>query len=222
MGDQHDHLIRALAADLRPVVPLSSPLVRTAFWFAASLVLALLLYALPTRPHLGQVGGDASPTVFAGVAASVFLAFFAALAAFELSLPQRGSWWALLSLPFLAAFILIQGWGCLESLYDASVWGASIEESSSCLVATILLSLPPSALILFMLRKTMPLRPHLVAVQAGLAGAGVGAFLLILVHPHDSALLDLAAHMLAIAIIIAANLVLGGWLLSPKKFAPIS
>jgi hypothetical protein len=54
-------------------------------------------------------------------------------------------------------------------------------------------------------------------VLGGLAASGAAATLLVLVHPHDSAVLDLAAHAVAVVAVIGLNVLLGGRLLVPAN-----
>jgi hypothetical protein len=58
--------------------------------------------------------------------------------------------------------------------------------------------------MLFMLWRAAPLMPWLAVAMGGLASAGAAATLLELVHPHDAALLDLGAHLVAVAAVLAA------------------
>jgi hypothetical protein len=71
--------------------------------------------------------------------------------------------------------------------------------------------------MILMVRRARPLRPLRVAIVGGLAAAAAAATLLVLVHPHDSAVLDLAAHAVAVVVIIGLNVLLGGRLLVPAN-----
>jgi len=90
-------------------------------------------------------------------------------------------------------------------------------ESVSCLMLILGLSVPLSALLLVMLRRGYSLRPNLTAVVAGVACAAAAATLLNLVHSYDAAATDLAAHAVAVAIVIVLNRIFGGRILSGTK-----
>ena len=68
-----------------------------------------------------------------------------------------------------------------------------------------------------MVRRARPLRPLPVAILGGLAAAAAGATLLILVHPHDSAVLDLCSHSLAVIVVVCLNVLVGGRLFVPAN-----
>lgn len=208
-------LIQDLGADLRPVRRLPPPWLRALLWLAVVLAVALIL--VTTRallPALGIVGND--PFMLPGAYASLATAILAAIAAFELSLPDRSDAWALLPLPPLVVWVVLNGLGCLATL---AIPGAETSpfQFMVCLGLIFAISLPLTAAMIFMLRRTRPLRPLRVGVLGGLAASAAAATLLVLIHPHDSAVLDLAAHAVAVAAIIGLNVLLGGRLLVPAN-----
>jgi len=144
-------------------------------------------------------------------------AVLAAVAAFQLSLPDRSNMWTMLPLPAFAAWVIINGLGCLA--YTSSpgalpgLWPGFVQ----CLSVLVLLSLPLTILLVLMVRRARPLRPMRVAVLGGLATAAAAGTLLCFVHPHDATALDLAAHTLAVLAILAINALLGGRLLVPAN-----
>jgi len=73
---------------------------------------------------------------------------------------------------------------------------------------------PLSALLILMLRRACPLRPVLAAVMVGLASAAASASLLEICHAFDAAATDLLTHALAVALVVAVNVAMGGRLLS--------
>jgi hypothetical protein len=212
-GDDISRLIGDLSADLEPVRRLPAPWLRALIWLGVVLAMGLLLVATRTLlPALGIIGND--PFMLAGAYASLATAVLAAIAAFELSLPDRSDAWALLPLPALAVWIALNGLGCLATL---AIPGAQTSpfQFMVCFSLILGISIPLTIAILLMLRRARPLRPIRVGVLGGLAASAAAATLLILVHPHDSAVLDLAAHATAVAVIIGFNVVLGGRLLAP-------
>jgi hypothetical protein len=206
-------LIGALSADLKPVRRLAPPWLRTLYWLAAVLCLALVLVAI--RIVFSWNGEpEVDPYVIPGALASGVTALLAALAAFELSLPDRSSAWALLPVPAFVVWVAINGLGCVASLANPAVQN-NVPLFFTCLSIISALSIPLSIATIVMVRRARPLRPLPVAVLGGLAAAAAGATLLVLVHPHDSAVLDLCSHALAVIVIVAINVLVGGRLLAP-------
>jgi hypothetical protein len=214
-GSDISRLIGDLGADLKPVRRLPPPWLRALIWLGAVLILAALLVATRTLlPALGIVGND--PFMLPGAYASLVTAVLAAVAAFELSLPDRSDAWILLPLPPLAVWVALNGLGCLATL---AVPGAQTTpfQFMVCLSLLVAISLPLTIAMIVMLRRTRPLRPLRVGILGGLAASAAAATLLILIHPHDSAVLDLAAHAVAVAVIIGINVLLGGRLFVPAN-----
>jgi hypothetical protein len=217
MSESHDisRLIGNLSADLRPVRRLPPPWLRALVWLGVVVVVALFLVATRTLlPALGIVGND--PFMLPGAYASLATAILAAVAAFELSLPDRSDAWIWLPLPALLVWIALNGLGCLATLAIPGTQTTPFQ-FTVCLTLLLAISLPLTAAMIFMVRRARPLRPMRVAVLGGLAASGAAATLLILIHPHDSAVLDLAAHGVAVALIIGLNVLLGGRLLVPAN-----
>lgn len=214
-GGDISRLIGDLGADLRPVRRLPPPWLRAAVWLGAVAVVAAVLVATRTLlPALGIVGND--PFMVPGAYASLATAVLAALAAFELSLPDRSDAWAWLPVPALGVWIVLNGLGCLATLAIPGTQTSPFQ-FMVCLGLIFAISLPLTAAMVLMVRRARPLRPLRVAVLGGLAASAAAATLLILIHPHDSAVLDLAAHAVAVAAIIGLNVLLGGRLLVPAN-----
>ena len=80
----------------------------------------------------------------------------------------------------------------------------------ACLQVLLLISLPLTLLLTWLLMRAYPLRPGLTAALGGLASAGAAASLLTLIHPFDATLDDLAVHGVAVLLVIGAARWLGG------------
>jgi hypothetical protein len=194
---------------------LPPPWRRTLVWLAVVVVVALFLVATRTLlPALGIIGND--PFMLPGAYASLATAVLAAIAAFELSLPDRRDAWIWLPVPALLLWIALNGLGCLATLAIPGTQTTPFQ-FGVCLSLLLAISLPLTTAMIFMVRRARPLRPLRVAVLGGLAASGAAATLLVVIHPHDSAVLDLAAHAVAVALIIGLNLLLGGRLLVPAN-----
>lgn len=204
----HDPMIRDLAAGLRPVKPLGSPARRAVVWLAVvasvAAVLGLLsdLVAVETRLL-------ASADMWLAVAGSVLTSICAAVAAFELSVPDRKPAWALLPVPPFALWIAASGLGCLRDWLIPGTHAAVLSEARDCFVFIVGLSVPLGAVLLFMLRRGYSLHGDLAAVTGSLAVAAAAASLLNFFHPFDAAATDLAVHAVSVALIVATGRALG-------------
>lgn len=208
-------LIGELSADLKPVRRLAPPWLRSLYWLLAVMCLALVLIAIRVVfDWSGQPEVD--PYVLPGALASGVTAILAAYAAFQLSLPDRSGAWALLPVPAFVVWVAINGLGCVASIANPAVQ-SNVPQFFTCLSIIFALSIPLSVATIVMIRRARPLRPLPVAVLGGLAASAAGATLLILVHPHDSAVLDICSHALAVAVVVGLNVLVGGRLFVPAN-----
>ena len=209
MDGTNDRLIGALAEDLRPVRVLPPPALRTLSWLllVAAIAAVLALFAdVAAMWHRITATADTSLAVLGTIATMATAAF----AAFELGLPDRSRAWALLPLPALALWVGASGLGCLRGYILPGTHVAVMGESRDCLLFIIGLSVPLAAVLVVMLRRAYSLSPPLTAAMAGLAAAAAAATLLNFFHPFDAAATDLAVHLVAVLIVVAAVRLLGG------------
>lgn len=210
---QHQALIDALGAELTPVRRLLPPWLRTLGWLlVVAVIAAVLLVHYGDGPMLRRWSG--APDLGWAAVGAVLTATCAAWCAFVLGVPGRSRAWALLPLPGLLLWIGASGLGCLRHWLAPGTSIASMHQSADCLVFIISFSIPLSGLMVWLLRRACPLRPALTAVMAGLASAAASASLLEICHSFDAAATDLLTHALAVAIVVAANAMMGGRLLS--------
>ena len=210
----NDCLVEALAADLTPVRRLAPPSLRVLFWLA---IVAAIAFALAKFCDLGAMTRrfTAAPDLWFAAAGSMLTAVLAAVAAFQLSLPDRKPVWALLPLPAAVLWIGASGIGCLRGVAETNP--AWLDESERCLTFILGISIPLSILLIVMLRRGCSLRPNLTAIVGGLACASAAATLLNFVHPYDAAASDLTVHAAAVGVVIVANKIFGGRVLTGKK-----
>ena len=211
-SDSNDRLVQALGADLTTVRHLPSPGLRALMWLAILGSMAIAL-AMVSDVKAMMIRLMAAPDLWLAALASMLTAVLAAIAAFELSLPDRKAAWALLPLPALLLWISASGMGCLRAWSVAEISPMPSVQPEHCLIFIIGFSLPLSLVLIAMLRRGFSLRPNLTAVVGGLACASAAATLLNFVHPYDAAATDLAVHGLAVTIIILANTAFGGRIL---------
>jgi hypothetical protein len=139
------------------------------------------------------------------VTGSTLTAVLATIAAFQLSLPDGRTIWALLPIPSALLWVGASGLGCLRTWLVPGTHDASFAEAKDCFVFIVGLSIPLSAMLILMLRRGYSLRPNLMGVVGGLAVAAASATLLNLFHPYDAAATDLTVHATAVAVVILAN-----------------
>lgn len=212
---QHQALIDTLGAGLTPVRRLLPPWLRALGWLlVVGVIAALLLMHYGTAPMLRRWAG-AHDLAWAA-AGAVLTAVCAAWAVFVLGVPGRSRAWAWLPLPGALLWIGASGLGCLRTWLAPGTSIATVHQSADCLVFIVSFSIPLSALMIGLLRRACPLRPILTALLVGLASAAASASLLEICHAYDAAATDLLTHALAVGIVIAANTVMGGRLLSRR------
>jgi hypothetical protein len=208
----HEHLIRNLANDLVPVRRLRSPTVRALSWLGVVALVGAALARFADLPAL-ETRLSGAPDMWLAVIGSVLTAVLAALAAFQLSLPDANRAWVLLPLPAAMLWIIASGLGCLRVWFVPGTHVAELNDARDCLIFIIGISIPLSALMFVMLRRACSLEPGLTAVSAGLATAAAAATLLNFFHPFDAAATDLAVHSCAVALVVVANWAFSGRLL---------
>ncbi|HEY4403235.1 MAG TPA: NrsF family protein [Xanthobacteraceae bacterium] len=209
---RHENIIRSLIADLEPVRPLPPPGRRALLWLAVVAALAFMLAAVADRPAaLARL--TAAPDIWLAASGSALTMVLAAIAAFQLSLPDRNRLWALLPMPASILWIGASGAGCLRAWVVPGTHAAVLDDSKDCIAFILALGVPLSVLLLGMLRQGHTLQPGLTAVVAGFASAAAAATLLVLFHPYDASATDVVVHVVAVALVIIGNRALGGRLL---------
>lgn len=200
---EHDRLIAKLTQNLAPVRRVR-PTRLVILWLVA---VALLADFFAVRADLHAMMADLmlAPYMWLAALSSALTAVLAVIAAFMTGIPGRSPRWALLPLPALAWWIIEGGMG-FAHIWRLPGWqDASMVAAEYAFGFIVLVSLPLSALLAVLLRRTFPLRPNLTAALAGLAAAGAAATLLNFFHAYDGSLSDLVAHVVSVAIVIGAN-----------------
>lgn len=188
-----EDLISSLAAELRPVRPLRPPALRALAWLGlAILALAACVAVYGLRADLGE--RMTRPHEVLQLALAVLTGVLAAVAAFQLALPDRSPRWGLLPLPAAAGWLATMGWGCLADLARIGPQALSLGVSWGCFRFIVLMGVPLALSLVWMLRHAGPIRPVPVAALGGLAGAALCAAGLSLFHHLDAAAMVLAWH----------------------------
>ena len=135
-------------------------------------------------------------------AAGLLTGITAVVAAFYLSVPDRGSWWRYAPLPPLALWVATSGLGCLQYGFGMGPAGDRLGESLHCFRFIIMVSAPLALLLYVVLRRARPLQPLPVALTAALGVAALAAFVLQFFHPFDSTVIDLTMHAAAVLVVV--------------------
>jgi len=197
-----DALIGALGQGLAPVRPLPPPALRALLWLGLVTLLVgggVLRWANPAI----IAARTAEPRLALECAAALLTGIIAVIAAFHLSLPDRTSLWRYAPLPPLLLWIATSGLGCLQYGGGLGPAGDRLGESSHCFIFIVLVSTPLALMLYAVLRRARPLEPLPVALCAALGVAALAAFVLQFFHPFDTTVVDLSAHLAAVAVVVA-------------------
>ena len=203
-----EELIDSLSANVRPVRRPRPPMVRCACWLMfAAVIVAMLAISHGVRPDLAQRFQE--PLFAVRVLAALATGILAAVATFQISLPDRRGQWAWLPLPAAAVWLSTVGYGCLASWVRLNPDGVYLAEVLSC-IATLILTSTPLALAMFlMIRRVGPLRPAPVTLCGALAIAAITATALSLFHNLDATVLILIWNLGVAALFMTLGGVFG-------------
>lgn len=200
-----DELIEALAADARPVRPLASPLKRALKALAiAALCSVLAIYLLGDVGQLLARYAGREALMAVEMAAMLATGVLAVTGAFFVSIPGRSRRWLLAPLPFFTVWLLLSGLGCYGDLARSGASAQELGHSLDCLRFIVLTSVGLGAPLIWLLSRARPINPLPVALLGGLGIAAIAAFLLQFFHPFSVTFIDLAVHLLAIALVVSA------------------
>jgi hypothetical protein len=215
-GRPTDRLIDLLSADVAPVRPLRSPTRRALETLALLAVLgALAILLLPDSNPLAVRGTGEKVQAGMELAAMLATGTLAVVGAFHLSIPGRSRRWLALPLLPFAAWLMLSGVGCYRDFILRGSAGLELGHSVDCLVFILGASLLLGAPLIWRLSRAAPIDPLPVAALGGLGAAAFSAFLLQFFHPFAVTFLDLAVHLIAIAIVIGLTALLNRPILRP-------
>jgi hypothetical protein len=201
-------LIDALVETATPVQRLRPPIVRAGLWLAfAAIVLGLIAIAHGVRPDFSD--RVRQPLFVLGMIGALATGILAAVASFQISLPDRSRLWTVLPLPPLALWVATIGYGCLTDWVSIEPNGVHMGEAVRCFATLLMTSVPLSIAMLVMLRYAALLRPLEVSVTGGLAVAALTACALSLFHDLDATVMILTWNLGAAALIAALGSLFG-------------
>lgn len=185
-----EDLIRSLAAEATTIRPLRPPWVRVAVWLAlAAPYVAAVVFMMSVRPDLPDKLSDVRFVV--EQAAALITALTAAFAAFALTIPGRSHRLAFLPLVPFAVWLGALGQGCVDAWFRFGQAGLSLRPDWACFPGIVVVGAVPGILMVVMLRRGAPLRPHLATALGALAVAALGDFGLRLFHSQDASVMVL-------------------------------
>ena len=201
-------LIDALAETATPVRRLRPPIVRAGLWLAfAATVLGLIAIAHGVRPDFSD--RVRQPLFVLSMIGALATGILAAVASFQISLPDRSRLWTVLPLPPLALWVATIGYGCLTDWVSIEPNGVHMGEAVRCFATLLMTSVPLSIAMLVMLRYAALLRPLEASATGGLAVAALTAFALSLFHDLDATVMILTWNLGAAALIAALGALFG-------------
>jgi hypothetical protein len=196
-------MIDGLVRDAAPVRRLRRPIVRSALWLgAALLVVALVAVLHGIRPDLTAHLTERNFLVSFGLALATGI--LAAIAAFIASLPDRSRWWLLLPVPTLVLWLATLGPQCLTEWVETAPDGGTMPGiTAKCFITLVVTSLPLQLGLMAMLRHAARLRPYLVTIVGGVAVAALTAAALRAMNEPDATLLVVAWNVAVAGVIVA-------------------
>lgn len=216
MNERLDELIDSLAASAPPVRPLGNPLRRALTTFGAAMLLGGLAVYFRGDTHqlLARYPGREALMAIE-VAAMLATGVLAIIGAFFLSIPGRSRRWLLAPLPSFLLWLLLSGGGCYGDWMRTGTAGAGMAHSADCLLFIIAVSLMLGAPLIWRLSRAAPIEPLPVALLGGLGSAALAALLLQFFHPFAVTFMDLAVHLIAILLVMAATALMNRIVLAP-------
>jgi len=217
MTTKTEALIENLTRDLKAVVPLKGPWIRTLRWLgilAPYCVTAVLLLHFVGKLPVPLV--DTQFLLEQGFA--ILTGITAAMAAFASTTPGRSRSYLLWPLLPLFGWLATLGQACFHNMSS----GLSFQHNLLCLPFIIILGTPPAVILWMMLRRGAPLTPSWTAAFGALAAAGFGNFCVRLVHAEDVSLMLIVWHIGGIFILTAATSAFGRSLLNWRSVKTVS
>jgi len=211
-----DELIDQLAADAKPVRPLASPLKRalkTLALLALGGGIAVLARGDAERLLARYAGREGIMAL--ELAAMLATGVLAVTAAFFVSVPGRSRRWLLAPIPPFLLWLFLSGLGCYGDWVRNGPTGLEIGHSLDCLLFILATSIFLAPLLIWRLSRAAPIDPLPVALLGGLGIAALAAFLLNFFHETDVTVIDLAVHLVAILLVVAATGLLNRRTLAP-------
>ncbi len=205
-------LMDSLVTDLKPVKPLRSPGLRAAGWIAAvAVVAAALVVAMANLPAFAQ--RMSHPDFIAECAAALIAGLLSIVAAFHLSVPGYSPRWSWVPALSSLGWLICTGWASWHRWIMDGEPADAMFGSLQCFEFIVGVSLPLTATLFLLLRRSYPLAPLPLAAAASVGVAGIATFLLQFFHSTHTGPIDLGTHVAAVLVVISLGTLLGGRML---------
>ena len=203
-----DTLIAQLSERLEPVHPLRKPWLRAALWTAfATVIIALLGIFFGARADIAHALHEAKFVM--PLVGSWLTGLTAAIAAFEVSLPDRSRHWLWLPLPPVLLWSSGFAYGCLANWVEIPEDAPIASGSIACIGTILLVSAALLIVLLPMLRRAKTLRPGLTAWLGCLAVSGFADTAHLLVDTEQASLLALTINLVPALVLVPLAGLLG-------------
>jgi len=198
-----DVLVRELAAQVRPVVPVGHPLVRFGGWVAfAAVWIAAAVATLGVRGDLAAAAR--APEFMWQVGLPLALGLTATMVAFVASVPGPASRWrSVTPLAVLMSWLLLLVVGALSA--DSGHVGAG----ARCMRNLVAFSVPPGLLLYLMLRRAAPLDRGTVGMLAAVGMSALAQVGTRFVCHNDGLLHVLAWHCSFVCVLGGVGILVG-------------
>ena len=210
-----DDLLAELAADpaARPLAPPMQRAFGTLAVISVPAAITILFFS-DTPGLLARYAGRLDMMMLE-MAAMLATGAIAIAAAFHLAIPGRSKAWLLApTIPF-AAWMWLSGLGCYRDFVRRGPSGWEPGHGGDCLIFILTVGAALAVPLLWRLSRARPINPIPVALLGGLGTASLAAFLLQFFHPFAVTVLDLAAHLAGIAMVVGATILLNRKVLAP-------
>ena len=205
-------LIHTLADDATPVGRLLPPERRALLWLALTTVyLAGAVLVIGLRPDIAEAVGDGRTLIETGAALATGI--LAAMAAFCAACPGRPVWERAMPLPALVLWFGLLAESALEAWTGAPRQAVTMHADFAGLLDLPLLGVPPTVLLLAMLRRGVPIVPVVTGGLAMLAVASLIAAALRFIHPEDASVMLLVWQFGPVVLLSLLGAVIGPRLL---------
>ena len=193
-------IVSSLVGRAGPVNRLPSPERRALLWLMVAVPCVVLIsFGIGLRDDLAQKLTETRYLVEQGAALAT--AVTAAFAAFWAVVPSGPRWAFFVPLVPLSVWLGSLGIGTIQDWMTAGPAGLSIAPDWFCLPGITAVGFLPAVVMAIMLRRGVPMYPHLGIALGGLAAAGIGNFGLRFFHPVDASLMVLVWQFGAVALL---------------------
>jgi len=195
-----ESVIRNIVRQAGPVKRLPAPSLRALTWLLISLpFVGLVAVNMELRTDLPQKLSDTHYVV--EQTAVLLTAVFAAFAAFWATVPSTSRLMIAAPLAPLSVWLGSLTYRAVQDFGAGGSSALSLTPDWACFPGTALVGSVPAIAMAMMLRRGVPMYPHLGVALGGLAAAATGNFGLRLFHPEDASIMVLTWQVGTVALL---------------------